>query len=296
MSTRILGAGLAVLMFAFSFVTDVCAQSELYVEVARDGVPLLSEPGPQANPVVRLQRGTVFQVVDLRETSRTLYYKVRATVDGRTLNGFLREEDVNQTGTQLAAKKPLASDKFGFYVQRTVGNARRSALVDPQGRPTATYSVYSVGLFVATGPPVQVRTGRVGVSFGIDGGLTSSHPYGKSLFHLGSALGPEFAYPFGRSMIATFTPAIDASLLFQPTGENAEGEEQVGVRSYMIGGRALLGLSFGARSRFRAEAGVRGGYFGYRNLNDVPSDSEWTAQPVLRVIVTFPFGGIMEEE
>ena len=286
--TRAVGAVLTVLIIAFAFPNGARGQSELYVEVAREGVPLLKEPDPNADLVVRLQRGTIFQVVDLVETRGAFYYKVRATIDGRVLNGFIREEDVNQTGTQLATRKPLASEKFGFYVQQARSNAR-SVLA-------TSYSVYSVGVFGASGPPFRVRKGSIGLSFGVDGGLTASHPYGKSLFHLGGTLGPELAYPFSRGVIMYFTPAMDVSLLFQPTGENAEGEEEVRVRSYMIGGRTLIGLSFGARSRFRAEAGARGGYFGYTEINEFPSSSEWAAQPVFRLMMTFPLGGIAEEQ
>jgi hypothetical protein len=262
------------------------AQSELFVETAREGVSVWEKPSTQSQRVAQVTRGTVFQVLDLRDTPEGLFYKVRAEVDGQTLDGFIRESDVNQRGTELAPKKPLASEKGGLYAQRTAASSR--------GPVSASYAVYSLGLFYASSPPVVIRRAAVGLSIGLDVGLTSSHPYGKPLFHFGGALGPEFSFPFGRGAILYFTPALDVGLLFQPTGENQEGEESIGVSTLALGGRGLAGLSFGARSRLRAEAGVRAGWARYTSAGGPEASSDTYLNPVLRLIVTFPLDGIEE--
>jgi len=262
------------------------AQSELFVETAREGVTVWEEPSTQSQRVARVTRGTVFQVLDLRDTPEGLFYKVRAEVDGQTLDGFVREADVNQRGTDLAQKKPLASEKGGLYAQRTAAASRGPAPV--------SYAVYSVGLFYASSPPVKIRRAAVGLSIGLDAGLTSSHPYGKPLFHLGGALGPEFSFPLSRGLILYFTPALDIGLLFQPTGTNREGDESISVSTLTLGGRGLAGLSFGSRSRFRAEVGMRAGWARYTSAGRLEASSDTYLNPVLRLIVTFPLDGIEE--
>ena len=269
------------------FAPAASAQSELFVETAREDVTVWSEPSVQSQSIARVTRGTVFQVLDIRDAPRGVFYKVRAEVSGQMLEGFLREQDVNQRGIDLATKKPLASEKGGIYVQRTAAASR--------GPNSLSYNVYGLGLFYATSPPVRVRSGSVGFSVGLDAGLTSSHPYGKSLFHLGGSLGPELSFPFSRSTILYVTPAFDVGLLFRPTGKNQEGEDTVGLSTLTIGGRGLVGVSFGARSRLRAEAGVRVGWARYASVANLEASSDSYVNPVLRMIFTFPLDGISEE-